>query len=173
MNRRERASLHFAKQPLAVLRPTRSSDTLIFLPTYNECETIGRMMDALLALPISCDVLVVDDRSTDLLSRAAAEPRLAVMVRPGRLGIGRPIFSAGCTPGISATGASRPSIPIFPTIRPMCRVCFGSTTLAGACLSAVAPTIWRAMRWACQSRSTRPRCVPHGSTACLMAGGDR
>ncbi len=38
-------------------------------------------------------MLVVDDRSTDgttgiLVSRAGAEPRLAVMVRPGKLGIG-------------------------------------------------------------------------------------
>ena len=93
MNRRERASLQSAEQPLALLRPTRSSETLIFLPTYNECDTIGRMIDALLALPIAGDVLVVDDRSTDgttgiLVSRAAAEPRLAVMVRPGKLGIG-------------------------------------------------------------------------------------
>ena len=93
MNRRERASLDSAEQPLALLRPTRSSETLIFLPTYNECDTIGRMIDALLALPIACDVLVVDDRSTDgttgiLVSRAAAEPRLAAMVRPGKLGIG-------------------------------------------------------------------------------------
>ena len=39
------------------------------------------------------DVLVVDDRSSDgtteiLLARAAAEPRLALVVRPGKLGIG-------------------------------------------------------------------------------------
>ena len=93
MNSRERASLHSAEQPRAALRPARSSETLIFLPTYNECETIGRMIDALLVLPIACDVLVVDDRSTDgttdiLLSRAATERRLAVMVRPGKLGIG-------------------------------------------------------------------------------------
>ncbi|HXQ84225.1 MAG TPA: polyprenol monophosphomannose synthase [Xanthobacteraceae bacterium] len=93
MNRRERASLHSAEQPFALLRPTRSSETLIFLPTYNECDTLGRMIDALLALPIACDVLVVDDRSTDgttgiLVSRAAAELRSAVMVRPGKLGIG-------------------------------------------------------------------------------------
>ena len=93
MYRRERASLQSAEQPLALLRPARSSETLIFLPTYNECGTIGRMIDALLALPIAGDVLVVDDRSTDgttgiLVSRAAAEPRLAVMVRPGKLGIG-------------------------------------------------------------------------------------
>jgi len=46
MNSRDRASLHFAQQPLAVLRPARSSETLIFLPTYNECDTIGRMSPA-------------------------------------------------------------------------------------------------------------------------------
>jgi dolichol-phosphate mannosyltransferase len=93
MSKRELASLNSAEQPLAALRPTRSSDTLIVLPTYNECETIRRMIDALLVLPISCDVLVVDDRSTDgtpdiLLSLVTAERRLAVMVRPGKLGVG-------------------------------------------------------------------------------------
>jgi len=46
MNRRERASPHSAEQPLAMLRPTRSSEALIFLPTYNECDTIGRMSPA-------------------------------------------------------------------------------------------------------------------------------
>ena len=76
-----------------MFRPARSSDTLIFLPTYNERDAIGPMIDALLALPTACDLLIVDDRSTDgttdiLASRAAAERRLAVMVRPGKLGVG-------------------------------------------------------------------------------------
>ena len=88
MNRRERASLQSAEQPLALLRPTRSSETLIFLPTYNECDTIGRMIDALLALPIAGDVLVVDDRSTDgttgiLVSRAATHLAAWRDARPG------------------------------------------------------------------------------------------
>ena len=76
MNRRERAALDSAEQPLALLRPTRSSETLIFLPTYNECDTIGRMIDALLALPIAGDVLVVDDR------RPTARPAFSCRAPP-------------------------------------------------------------------------------------------
>jgi dolichol-phosphate mannosyltransferase len=74
-------------------RRAGSTGTLIFVPTYNEQGTIARMIDALLALPISADVLVVDDRSTDgttewLTSRAARESRLSLIVRPGKLGVG-------------------------------------------------------------------------------------
>jgi len=69
------------------------NDTLIFAPTYNEMGTIGLLTDALLALPVRSDLLFVDDSSTDgttgyLLSRAAVEPRIHVIVRPGKLGIG-------------------------------------------------------------------------------------
>jgi dolichol-phosphate mannosyltransferase len=73
--------------------PARLSDCLIFTPTYNEHRNIGPLLDALLALEPRCDVLIVDDNSTDgttalLRERAAAEPRLNVVVRPGKLGIG-------------------------------------------------------------------------------------
>jgi len=69
------------------------SDVLIFAPTYNERDTAGPLLDALLALSIRADILIVDDSSSDgttdyLLARAAAEPRLSVIVRPGKLGIG-------------------------------------------------------------------------------------
>ncbi len=69
------------------------NDTLIFAPTYNEQGTIGPLTDALLALPVRSDLLFVDDSSTDgttgyLLSRAAAEPRINVIVRPGKFGVG-------------------------------------------------------------------------------------
>lgn len=69
------------------------NDTLIFAPTYNEQGTIEPLTDALLALPVRSDLLFVDDSSTDgttayLLSRAAAEPRIHVVVRPGKLGVG-------------------------------------------------------------------------------------
>lgn len=82
-----------ADRPFALFRATRSSDTLIVLPTYNERDVIAPMIDALLALPVACDLLLVDDRSTDgttdiLLSRAASERRLALMIRPGKLGVG-------------------------------------------------------------------------------------
>lgn len=68
-------------------------NTLIFAPTYNEQGTIGTLIDALLALPVRSDLLFVDDSSTDgtteyLRSVAAAEPRIDVIVRPGKLGVG-------------------------------------------------------------------------------------
>jgi dolichol-phosphate mannosyltransferase len=71
----------------------RHSNTLIFLPTYNERDTIKPIVEALLAIRNECDVLVIEDRSTDgtgeiLKSLAAANPRLAVIFRPGKLGIG-------------------------------------------------------------------------------------
>jgi dolichol-phosphate mannosyltransferase len=71
----------------------RSSDTLIFAPTYNERITIEPLLDALLGLPEHCDVLIVDDGSADgtlevLIARAAAELRLRVIARPAKLGVG-------------------------------------------------------------------------------------
>jgi glycosyltransferase involved in cell wall biosynthesis len=76
-----------------VAADTRSSDTLTFLATYNERANIDHMLDAILALPERCDVLVVDDSSSDgtgarLEERATAEPRLHVVSRRGLLGIG-------------------------------------------------------------------------------------
>lgn len=35
------------------------------IPTYNEAENIGRMVEAVLGLPVGCDLLVVDDSSPD------------------------------------------------------------------------------------------------------------
>ena len=69
------------------------SDTLIFAPVFNERGTVGALADALLALPLRFDLLFVDDSSTDgtteyLLSLAAADSRVHVIVRPGKLGVG-------------------------------------------------------------------------------------
>jgi glycosyltransferase involved in cell wall biosynthesis len=71
----------------------RSSDTLTFLATYNERSNIDHMLDAILALPCRCDILVVDDNSSDgtrqrLEERAAREPRLHLVFRAGKLGVG-------------------------------------------------------------------------------------
>ena len=71
----------------------KTSDTLVFICTYNERGNIAAMLDGLLGLRTRCDVLVVDDNSRDgtldvLVARAAAEPRVGVVVRPGKLGIG-------------------------------------------------------------------------------------
>jgi dolichol-phosphate mannosyltransferase len=74
-------------------RPRRLSDTLIFVPTYNERENIETLLDRVLALPVRCDVLVVDDSSKDgtidiLAARARADYRIGAIVRGGKLGIG-------------------------------------------------------------------------------------
>ena len=37
------------------------SDSLIIIPTYNEKENIGKMLDVLMALTFSFDVLIIDD----------------------------------------------------------------------------------------------------------------
>lgn len=67
--------------------------TLIFIPTYNERENAPRMAEELLGLPIDADILFVDDHSQDgtgelLEAIAAREPRVTVLHRPGKLGIG-------------------------------------------------------------------------------------
>lgn len=63
----------------------------VVLPTYNEAENITLLLPALLALPL--DVLVVDDNSPDgtgdiAAEWAAREPRVTVLRRPGKLGLG-------------------------------------------------------------------------------------
>jgi dolichol-phosphate mannosyltransferase len=72
---------------------TQRSDTLIFVPTYNESENAGPMAEQLLALGINADVLFCDDGSPDGTGRilddlAKKHPRLQVMHRTGKLGIG-------------------------------------------------------------------------------------
>jgi dolichol-phosphate mannosyltransferase len=71
----------------------RTSDTLVFFPTYNEAGTIELMLDRLLALPIRFDVLIVDDCSTDGTTQfikdiAGTNHRIRWIVRSGKLGIG-------------------------------------------------------------------------------------
>lgn len=72
---------------------SRISDTLVFAPTFNERRTIGPLLDGLLSLPERFDVLIVDDHSCDgtadyLTARAAAEPRLRLIMRSGKFGVG-------------------------------------------------------------------------------------
>jgi dolichol-phosphate mannosyltransferase len=68
-------------------------EALIVIPTYNERENIERLLPALLALPLDLHALVVDDNSPDGTGRfvaewSAREPRLHVLHRPGKLGLG-------------------------------------------------------------------------------------
>lgn len=68
-------------------------ETLIIIPTYNESENIGEMLERLLALPSGVDVLVVDDGSPDgtaelVRSRMMGEPRVHLLERPRKMGLG-------------------------------------------------------------------------------------
>lgn len=67
--------------------------TLVFTATYNEIDNIGLLLDGVFALSNDHDVLVVDDSSKDgtteyLRERAKVEPRLKLIVRSGKLGLG-------------------------------------------------------------------------------------
>ena len=67
--------------------------TMVVLATYNERLNIDRLLDPILALANGCDVLVVDDNSPDgtgahVQARAAAEPRIRLLSRAGRGGVG-------------------------------------------------------------------------------------
>ena len=67
--------------------------TLIFTATYNEGDNIVPLCRHILGLDPGYDLLVVDDHSPDgtgkLLDQLAAEnPRLSVIHRPGKMGLG-------------------------------------------------------------------------------------
>jgi dolichol-phosphate mannosyltransferase len=71
----------------------RSADTLVFAPTYNEGECIGLLLEQLLRLPAKFDVLIIDDGSNDgtqavIAAHAAQDPRLRLLERGAKLGIG-------------------------------------------------------------------------------------
>ncbi len=64
--------------------------------TYDERENIGELVDRVLALDPSIQFLVIDDDSPDgtgrvMLERASVEPRLHVLIRHGRRGLGSAI----------------------------------------------------------------------------------
>ncbi|MEO6063358.1 MAG: polyprenol monophosphomannose synthase [Thermoflexales bacterium] len=66
---------------------------LIFIPTYNERENVGRLCADLQALPVARDILFLDDNSPDgtgdaLDALAREHSNLSVIHRPGKLGIG-------------------------------------------------------------------------------------
>jgi dolichol-phosphate mannosyltransferase len=67
--------------------------TLIFIPTYNERDNVENMAGQILALGLDADLLFMDDDSPDgtgeILDRlAAGHPRLSIIHRVGKLGIG-------------------------------------------------------------------------------------
>jgi dolichol-phosphate mannosyltransferase len=66
---------------------------LIIIPTYNERETIDAILEAIFEQNLPLDVLIVDDNSPDgtasrIKELQANEPRLKLMERPGKMGLG-------------------------------------------------------------------------------------
>ena len=70
------------------------SDSVVIIPTYNEKENIEKMIQTVLAIEEhQFDILIIDDNSPDgtgeiVDSIAATEPRVNIIKRSGKLGLG-------------------------------------------------------------------------------------
>lgn len=70
------------------------SDVLVIIPTYNEIENIGNIIDAVMKLPDGFDILVIDDASPDGTQNVVREKirqyteRVYMETRTGKLGLG-------------------------------------------------------------------------------------
>ncbi|HEY4221285.1 MAG TPA: polyprenol monophosphomannose synthase [Myxococcota bacterium] len=79
------------------------NDALVCLPTYNERTNLESLVDEILrTAPV--DILVIDDNSPDGTGRVAdlmaeREPRITVLHRPGKLGLGT-AYLAGFAEGL-------------------------------------------------------------------------
>ncbi len=79
------------------------------MPTYNEKENIAEIVGAVLKLGRGIEMLVIDDNSPDgtgaiVDGLAAADPRIHVIHRPGKLGLGS-AYITGFKWAIANTGA--------------------------------------------------------------------
>ncbi len=75
------------------MRPVQATRVLVVIPTYNEAENILPLTREILAADPSFEVLVVDDASPDgtgqrVAAAAEGEPRLLLLARTGKLGLG-------------------------------------------------------------------------------------
>jgi dolichol-phosphate mannosyltransferase len=82
-----------AEAPLPPTGLAAGRGVWVVLPTYNERENLEPMAEAILAALPAASLLVVDDRSPDGTGEladtlAAREPRVSVLHRPGKEGLG-------------------------------------------------------------------------------------
>ena len=78
---------------------TGAGRALVNIPTYNEAENVGPIVRAVRASVPEAHVLIVDDNSPDGTGRladelAAGDPRVFVLHRPGKAGLGRAYLDA-------------------------------------------------------------------------------
>ena len=70
------------------------SDSVVIIPTYNEKENIENIINAVFALPVMFDVLIIDDNSPDGTAQIVEglqqkwPERLHLLKREGKLGLG-------------------------------------------------------------------------------------
>lgn len=70
------------------------SDSLVIIPTYNECENVKAIIEAVLGQPDGFDVLIIDDNSPDGTAaivkemQPALSGRLHLLERKGKQGLG-------------------------------------------------------------------------------------
>lgn len=70
------------------------ADSVVIIPTYNEKENIAAIIDAVIQLPVTMDVLIIDDGSPDgtaaiVREKMAQYPgRVNMVERSGKLGLG-------------------------------------------------------------------------------------
>lgn len=82
-----------------------AGSTLVLVPTYNEAAGIETLLDQALAADPNLEILVVDDSSPDgtgeiVSKRAELEPRVRLLTRPAKRGLGR-AYVAGFRVGLS------------------------------------------------------------------------
>ncbi len=84
-------------------------ESLVIVPTYNEKENIAEIIKAVLKLGRGIEMLVIDDNSPDgtgaiVDAMAAVDPRIHVIHRPGKLGLGS-AYITGFKWALANTGA--------------------------------------------------------------------
>ncbi len=81
------------------MSPAAPSRILVSLATYNERDNLAALVGAIHHVVPAAEVLVIDDHSPDGTGQladamAARDPRLHVLHRPGKLGLGTAILTA-------------------------------------------------------------------------------